>query len=61
MGYKCGNCNIEFPNKRAMIEHMIIVHNSPFVEGEYAEASDKILDEMKKTELKEKVLLARVI
>lgn len=34
MGYKCGNCGIDFPNKKQIVEHMIDVHNSPFVEGD---------------------------
>ena len=45
MGYKCGNCNIDFSNKREWIEHNIDVHNSPFVEGDFSEDSDKILKE----------------
>lgn len=34
MGYKCANCGIDFPAKRQLVEHMIDVHNSPFVEGD---------------------------
>ncbi len=44
MGYKCGNCNIDFSCKRDMIEHMIDSHNSPFIEGDFSQESDKILD-----------------
>jgi len=45
MGYKCGNCNIEFSSKREFIEHNLDVHNSPFIEGDFSDASDKILKE----------------
>lgn len=27
---KCGNCNVEFQNQRAMIAHMYIIHGSRF-------------------------------
>lgn len=43
MGYKCGNCNLDFSNKREFIEHNIDVHNSPFVEGDFSDDCDKIL------------------
>jgi len=43
MGYNCGNCRIEFSNKRELVEHMLDAHNSPFIEGDLSEASDKIL------------------
>jgi len=68
MGYKCGNCNVEFQNKREFVEHMLDVHNSPFIEGDFSDASDKILDERDKDgntkqsnakALKEKVKYAR--
>jgi hypothetical protein len=61
MGYKCGNCSLDFATRREMIEHMIKVHNSPFVEGDYVAESDAILKEMGKTELMDKVKLARVL
>jgi hypothetical protein len=41
---KCANCNITFSTKRELIEHMLDVHNSPFIEGDIASFSDKILD-----------------
>lgn len=34
MGYKCASCGVDFPNKKLIVEHMINVHNSPFVEGD---------------------------
>lgn len=34
MGYKCGNCNIEFGNKDQLIVHMATVHDSYFEEGD---------------------------
>lgn len=37
MGYKCGNCGIDFPTKKEQVEHMVNVHNSPFLEGEERE------------------------
>jgi hypothetical protein len=33
MGYKCG-CGAEFDNQKSLVEHMVNVHNSPFVSGE---------------------------
>lgn len=48
MGYKCGNCNIEFSNKREFVEHNIDVHQSPFIEGDFSDVSDKILDQRAK-------------
>ena len=48
MGYKCGNCNIEFANKREFIEHNLDVHNSPFIEGDFSVDSDKILSQRDK-------------
>jgi len=44
MGYKCGNCNIEFSNKREFVEHNLDVHNSPFIEGDFSDVSDAIID-----------------
>lgn len=34
MGFKCGNCGIDFPTKKELVEHMIDVHNSPFYDGD---------------------------
>lgn len=34
MGFKCGNCGIDFPTKKELVEHMIEVHNSPFYDGD---------------------------
>ena len=34
MGYKCLNCNVDFPSKKEQVEHMIDVHSSPFLEGD---------------------------
>ena len=47
MGYKCGNCGIEFCSKAAIVEHMIKSHASPFIEGDptMLKISDKILRE----------------
>ena len=59
MGYKCNNCNIDFPDKRGIVEHMIDVHGSPYIEGDWAKVSDSILTEKGKTELKDKVKKAR--
>jgi len=44
MGYKCGNCNVEFSNKREFIEHNLDVHNSPFIEGDFSVECDAIID-----------------
>ncbi len=65
MAYKCGNCNIEFANKREFIEHMIDVHNSPFIEGDFSAESDKILAQREKNNehpksAQAKTLLAKV-
>lgn len=30
---KCGNCNIDFRNKKQLVRHMLDVHESPFVDG----------------------------
>lgn len=43
MGYKCGNCGIDFPSKREIVEHMLDVHNSPYIEGTLSDVSDKII------------------
>lgn len=59
MAYKCGNCGIEFANKAELVEHMIEVHNSPFIEGDYAELSDKMLVKKNRAELIAKVSKAR--
>lgn len=48
MGYKCGNCNIEFSNKREFVEHNLDAHNSPFIEGDFSDVSDNILDKRAK-------------
>lgn len=45
MAYNCGNCAIEFKTKRELVEHMIEKHDSPFYEGDYAQLSQKILNE----------------
>lgn len=34
MGFKCGNCGIDFPTKIELVEHMIDAHNSPFYDGD---------------------------
>lgn len=34
MGYVCGQCNIDFPTKKKIVEHMVDVHRSPFLEGD---------------------------
>lgn len=34
MGYKCANDGIEFQTKKALVAHMLLVHDSPFLEGD---------------------------
>jgi hypothetical protein len=34
MGYKCAQCGVDFGNKKQIVEHMIDVHGSPFIEGD---------------------------
>jgi uncharacterized C2H2 Zn-finger protein len=34
MGYKCGNCNIDFSNRKDWLDHLDQVHDSHFVEGD---------------------------
>lgn len=34
MGFKCTNDGTEFPTKQQLVNHMINVHNSPFLEGD---------------------------
>lgn len=34
MGYKCGNCNIDFSTKKEWLDHLQDVHNSVFLEGD---------------------------
>jgi len=34
MAYSCANCNIDHQTKKALVNHMIDVHNSPFLEGD---------------------------
>lgn len=34
MGYKCGNCNIDFGTKKEWLDHLQDVHNSVFLEGD---------------------------
>ena len=31
---RCGNCNIDLPSKRALVVHNILVHDSPFLDGD---------------------------
>lgn len=33
MGYKCGCCNVDFPTRKGLNEHMVDVHNSVYLEG----------------------------
>ena len=33
-GYACGTCNKGFPSKRAIVEHMVKEHDSPYIEGD---------------------------
>lgn len=37
---KCGNCNIDFPNREAMIAHMMLVHGCEFDEQSHPEYAD---------------------
>jgi len=48
MGYKCGNCNVDFSTKKEFVEHNIDVHNSPFIEGDFSDVSDAIIDKRAK-------------
>ena len=34
MGYKCGNCNLDFSTKKDWLDHLQDVHNSVFLEGD---------------------------
>jgi len=34
MGYKCGNCNIDFSTKKEWLDHLQDAHNSVFLEGD---------------------------
>ncbi len=34
MGYKCSQCNVDFPHKKGIVDHMADVHNSVFLEGD---------------------------
>lgn len=34
MAYACANCQIEHANPRALVQHMLERHNSPFIEGD---------------------------
>lgn len=34
MGYKCGNCMVEFQSKKALVSHMQLVHGCDFKEGD---------------------------
>lgn len=34
MGYKCGNCGIDFSTKKEWLDHLQDVHNSVFLEGD---------------------------
>ena len=34
MGYKCGNCNIDFATKKEWLDHLQDSHNSVFLEGD---------------------------
>jgi len=35
MGYRCASCgSIELPGKAELVAHMMLVHNSPFIEGD---------------------------
>lgn len=44
---KCGNCNIDMPSDRALVAHMVIVHNSTFSDDDahkrYLTIQDEIL------------------
>jgi len=60
MGYKCGNCNLDFSNKREFIEHNLDVHNSPFIEGDFSDVSDAIIEERVKNNIHQKNAQSKV-
>lgn len=49
MGFKCGNCNIEFSTRKEWLDHLVDVHNSPIIEGEERDINycKRKLEEMK--------------
>ncbi len=34
MGFKCGNCGIEFQTRKEWLDHIADVHKSYFIEGD---------------------------
>lgn len=34
MAYSCGNCGLDHQTKKQLVQHMVDVHNSPFLEGD---------------------------
>ena len=53
MAYECAQCGISHPNYKVLVEHMVLVHNSPYYEGDakYIAHSKKVCEDNKKAEL----------
>lgn len=45
MGYRCATCGtLELPTKEKLVAHMVLIHDSPFLEGdaEMVRMSEKV-------------------
>lgn len=51
MGYKCANCNVDFPTRKALVEHNITVHNTVSLDDDNKALYLKVAKEKGKTEL----------